>query len=177
MTQQKDGHAAATPAKGKAPIGEQLRMAREQRGVSLSEASAQTKLKVPYLDALEQGRFDELPAPIYAKNFVRIYANYLGLDGAELARSFSTRVGPETNFPPHATPSSSYHVARLLNLGLRKAFILVIVIAAIVLIGIRITRSSGAPGELLDPSARTTTELLDAQQPVADLDEPLPPLE
>ncbi len=71
----------ATPAP---PVGETLQAARERKGVDLYRAERDTKIRLRYLSALEDGDYDELPAPVYVKGFLRNYAIYLGLDPEEL---------------------------------------------------------------------------------------------
>ena len=71
----------ATPAP---PVGETLQAARERKGVDLYRAERDTKIRLRYLSALEDGDYDELPAPVYVKGFLRNYAIYLGLDPEEV---------------------------------------------------------------------------------------------
>jgi len=62
------------------PVGETLQLARERKGVDLYRAERDTKIRLRYLSALEDGDYAELPAPVYTKGFLRNYAIYLGLD-------------------------------------------------------------------------------------------------
>lgn len=55
-----------------------LRGLREERAISLEEASARTRIRVPLLEALEEGRIDALPGLVYARGFLRTYLNFLG---------------------------------------------------------------------------------------------------
>src|SRR5215213_11526608 len=75
----------ATPA---APVGETLQLARERKGVDLYRAERDTKIRLRYLAALEDGDFDELPAPVYTKGFLRNYAIYVGLDPDEALQRY-----------------------------------------------------------------------------------------
>lgn len=63
-----------------ATIGETLRAARERRGLSLSEASRLTRIAPRFLVALEEDDYGALPAPVYARGFLRSYATLLGLE-------------------------------------------------------------------------------------------------
>ncbi|MDQ7819568.1 MAG: DUF4115 domain-containing protein [Armatimonadota bacterium] len=65
-------------------IGERLRAAREARGLSLAAASAQTRIRAGYLQALEEEQFDRLPGRAYARGYLRAYARALGLDPDDL---------------------------------------------------------------------------------------------
>src|SRR4051795_10955130 len=67
----------ATPAP---PVGETLQLARERKGVDLYRAERDTKIRLRYLAALEDADWDDLPALVYTKGFLRNYAIYLGLE-------------------------------------------------------------------------------------------------
>jgi cytoskeleton protein RodZ len=74
-------------------IGSSLREARIRQGYDLAEAEVGTKIRGKYLDALEEERFDVLPAPTYVKGFLRSYADFLGLDGQLYVDEYTTRHG------------------------------------------------------------------------------------
>ncbi len=69
-------------------VGEILRQKRESYGQDLPTAAAQLHIRLPYLRAVEDGRFRDLPGMAYAAGFIRSYGEYLGLDGEELVRRF-----------------------------------------------------------------------------------------
>ncbi len=71
-------------------FGTWLRRQRELREISLREIADVTKISIRYLEALEQDRFDVLPAPVFAKGFLREYARYVGLDADEVVNSYLT---------------------------------------------------------------------------------------
>ncbi len=68
--------------------GADLRAARERVGWSLSEMADGLRIRYQYLEALEDGRINELPGNAYALGFMRTYATALGLDPDEIARRF-----------------------------------------------------------------------------------------
>ncbi len=72
-------------------IGTSLREARARRGIDLVRAEAETKIRAKYLQALEDERFDILPAETYVKGFLRTYAEYLGLDGQLYVDEYNSR--------------------------------------------------------------------------------------
>jgi cytoskeletal protein RodZ len=61
-------------------FGDELRLEREQRGVSLEAMCASTKLSIRQLLDVEAGNFAELPGGIFRKGFVRSYVRALELD-------------------------------------------------------------------------------------------------
>ncbi len=70
------------------PLGETLRRARQARGTTVEDAERVTRIPRKYLEALEQENYSILPAPVYARGFLRSYAGYLGLNAAELLPFF-----------------------------------------------------------------------------------------
>ncbi len=69
-------------------FGEELRRERELREVSREQLAAATKVSLRHLDALENGRFDQLPAAVFSKGFVRVIALHLGLDAERSTAAF-----------------------------------------------------------------------------------------
>lgn len=69
-------------------ISQILRETRTRHGISLEEVAQRTYIKLPYLVALEEGRLDQLPAPVYISGYIRQYAKLLGLDGNEMVRLY-----------------------------------------------------------------------------------------
>ncbi len=63
------------------PLGAQLKQQRIDQGITLERISENTKINIEYLQAIEEGRFDLLPAGFYGKIFVREYCNAVGADG------------------------------------------------------------------------------------------------
>ena len=72
-------------------IGSSLREARLRQELDFPELEARTKIRPKYLRALEDERFDILPAPTYVKGFLRSYAEALGLDGQPFVDEYSSR--------------------------------------------------------------------------------------
>jgi cytoskeleton protein RodZ len=72
---------------GVAAFGEDLRRAREERGVALETICAATKVSAKNIRALEAGAFAELPGGVFRRGFVRSYLGVLGLEeGAWMKR-------------------------------------------------------------------------------------------
>ena len=60
-------------------VGAALTKARTKRGLTLDEASRDTRIRVDHLRALEDEDFDQLPGEVYVRGSLRTYAQYLGL--------------------------------------------------------------------------------------------------
>jgi cytoskeleton protein RodZ len=79
---------------GSIDIGAALERARNDRGLSLEEVEQATKIRKRYLQGLERDDYSVLPDAVYAQGFLKTYANYLGLDGEELARELKSHRRP-----------------------------------------------------------------------------------
>lgn len=69
-------------------IGNQLRQAREQAGLSLEEIRDQTKIDIVSLRALERGDFDKISSPFYVRSHIRAYAKIVGLEPTYLLKKY-----------------------------------------------------------------------------------------
>ena len=72
-------------------LGQSLKEAREQKGVSLEEVEEVTRIRQKFLQALEEGNYGALPAETYVKGFLRTYAMYLELDPEEVLALYEGR--------------------------------------------------------------------------------------
>ncbi|HZC28316.1 MAG TPA: RodZ domain-containing protein [Gaiellaceae bacterium] len=72
-------------------IGNSLREARLRQQLELPELEQQTKIRSKYLKALEDEKFELLPAPTYVRGFLRSYADALGLEGQLYVDEYNSR--------------------------------------------------------------------------------------
>jgi cytoskeletal protein RodZ len=80
-----------------AEMGSELRRIREEKAISLEHVSAKTMIQPRLLNAIEEGKLDQLPEPVYIQGFIRRFADVLGLNGVEFAQAFPTN----SNIEPH----------------------------------------------------------------------------
>ncbi len=112
------------------PLGETLQRARLSRGVTFEEAERVTRISRKYLEALETENFSILPAPVFARGFLRSYADYLGLDPAELMPFFPVgHVEEPTLDPlPQVAEPRTWNMNGLIAVGV-VGFLILLVIA------------------------------------------------
>jgi transcriptional regulator with XRE-family HTH domain len=72
-------------------VGQKLRDARTQAGMSLDDVAAATRIPKVSLARLEEGRYELLPAPVFVRGFIRAYARAVQLDPNPLVRLFESR--------------------------------------------------------------------------------------
>jgi len=95
---------------GATSVAAVLRRARQQTGYALPDVATTLRIRLRYLEAIEDGRFDDLPGSVYAVGFIRTYAEFLNLDAEEMVRRFKDEVAgvdrqTELNFPAPAAES------------------------------------------------------------------------
>ncbi len=135
-----------------------LRREREAREVTLEEISDVTKISKTYLKALEEERFDVLPAPVFAKGFLREYARYVGLDPDEVVNSYLSALTveePEVG-PPQGQPQGRSSFEWMI--GVILAVALLVLVAVIGFAGFWAERSqrgnAGPADSSVEPAAR-----------------------
>ena len=130
-------------------IGDILRQSRVDRGITLADVEQDIRINRLYIEALENARFEELPAPVYARGFMRSYARHLGLDPEEAAlaipRDLPRPVGLEPSAGLRRTPPMSLPtiaITRPIALGL--AAVAVVLLLAVLIVPRLTGRSSSA---------------------------------
>jgi len=124
-----------------AAFGEDLRRAREERGVALETICQATKVPAKHIRALEAGALGELPGGVFRRGFVRSYLGALGLEeGAwmkrfeQSCRESGVRDPSEREWATFAENVSNNRGARRRRAGVRGLG-LGLVLAALVLAG------------------------------------------
>jgi cytoskeletal protein RodZ len=74
-------------------VGERLRAAREEKGVSLEDVAAQTRIPQRHLASIETADWDTLPAPTYTIGFAKSYASAVGLDRTDIGNQLREEMG------------------------------------------------------------------------------------
>lgn len=131
---------AASPSHQSADVGETLRNGRIVRGETLEQAARFTRIRLCYLRDLEDGdtsAFEPYPGRIYARFFVREYADHLGLDPVPLVSRFDADVAPAiVTLAPMPRPSRPAHQPRW-------AIGAALVLAALLSVGALLSRGEG----------------------------------
>jgi transcriptional regulator with XRE-family HTH domain len=112
------------------PLGETLRRARLSKGMTIEDAERVTRIPRKYLEALELENYGILPAPVYARGFLRSYAGYLGLDPKELLPFFP--VGhveePRLDPLPEVRQPKTWNANSLIAMGVIGGLILIVIL-------------------------------------------------
>ena len=74
-------------------VGDRLRVAREQKGLTLQEVALQTRIPIRHLEHIERGEWDSLPAATYSVGFARSYAQAVGLEPSDIGGHVREQLG------------------------------------------------------------------------------------
>src|SRR6185436_2677405 len=85
-------------------VGGFLRDLRARRGVSLDEIARKTRVAPRYLEALEADAFEDLPAPVFIRGFIRAYCQALGESPHEALSYYDARDGRVPQLPARPAP-------------------------------------------------------------------------
>jgi transcriptional regulator with XRE-family HTH domain len=88
-------------------IGQQLRAAREAKGLTLEDVERVTRIRARYLIALEADDFAALPSDIQARGFLHNYAQFLGLPVTALVANYAKLTGRKSILPLPAAPTKA----------------------------------------------------------------------
>lgn len=104
-----------------------LRETRIKQGRDIAVVATTLRIRQPYLQAIEEGRYQDLPGSTYAVGFVRGYAEFLGLDGPEIVRRFKQEnndlAGRAELVFPSATSGGGIPTGALLGLAVVGALV------------------------------------------------------
>lgn len=102
---------------GTLTLGEKLRKLRTDKRIALNEVSRVTKIRVEYLQFLEEGNYNELPADVYVRGFLKSYGDFLGVSEQSLYRLFEKEKGIRKNLEKSKNPKKVDTKIKTLNIS------------------------------------------------------------
>jgi cytoskeletal protein RodZ len=91
-----------------AGLGEQLKNARENAGLSIQDVANSLKLSPTLVSALENDDYSPLPEPVFVHGYIRNYANIVNLSPDRLLRSYDHGGTPSPNLTVTPTVSTRF---------------------------------------------------------------------
>ena len=145
-----------------ADIGATLRETRMRARIDISEVEVRTKIRAKYLRALENEEWDLLPGPVYVKSFLKTYGDYLGLDSRLLVDEFKRRYERPMEHEARTLASTARERERHRNPSRVSGLLmsprsvigiaLVVIVAALYIIGSHTGGGSGGVGNITTPT-------------------------
>lgn len=125
---------------GTLTLGERLRKLRSERRIAINEASRITRIQVQYLEYLEEGRYEKLPADVYVKGFLRSYGDFLGVDPHSLIKLFEKEKGIKKNLEesknPQAQKNNTVKAVNISSFVLTPQKIIFVVVVVVIISGL-----------------------------------------
>lgn len=118
---------------GSSRVGDQLRAAREAKGLTLEEIANQTRIPRRHLEAIEAGDWSRLPAPTYTMGFAKSYASAVGVDRTQIGEELRAEMGGQRPVSQAADVYEPADPARTMPRWLVLAAIAAIVVAVLAL--------------------------------------------
>lgn len=143
-------------------LGELLKAARLQKGVSLDEAASTTRIRRQWLGAIEDGDFRVFPGPAYATGMLRNYAIYLGLNPDEILLTYHALTPAE---PISMAPATTVGEERLRRRSRRKTSWIFISLLALLLAGFGVKKYDDNSHSAGTASPISTSGLVSPQPP------------
>jgi cytoskeletal protein RodZ len=143
-------------------LADRLVAAREARGVDLLRAERETKIRRQYLAAMERGAWDEVPAGVYARGFLRNYAIYLGLDPDEVLETWHRERGEVPVEPAIVVPRPITAPRRGIVLGpglIVAALVSLAALGIVAYMGFQLLRFSEPPPLVVTDPPTAVTEV------------------
>ncbi len=145
-------------------VGALLKASRTRLGIDLATIADTLRIRLVYLEAIEDGRYEDLPGGTYAVGFIRSYGDQLGLDGMELVRRFKLETGTES--PAAAQPISFPKPVKTLGLPVGAILTVAVAVAAL-LAGGWLLFSSNDRASLMPKIPAALNEKVGTPEPVA----------
>lgn len=150
------------------PLGDMLRERRQEHQWTLDQVAQQTRIRQDFLQALEEGEYDRLPADVQVRGFLRTYAQALGLDAKETVDLYQEERGlPDlVSIAPLSHPPRARSCA-LPSLGF--AILATVIVAAIAIVIDRGWLNPATIPPTASPPIPTPTRILPTATPTAQV--------
>lgn len=143
--------------------GDLLVSARRSRGMSISKAAVALNLDESVVLALEENRFADLGAPVFARGHLRKYARLLGLNADDVIRAYDAVATEQSAAAMAVSPTVAQPVSESSGGWILKILV-VLAVVAVAFVVWRIVQDDEAPFSLstvtapVEPGVRPATE-------------------
>ncbi|MFV8570772.1 RodZ domain-containing protein [Marinobacter sp. SBS5] len=163
------------------PVGQQLKRAREAKGLSVSAIAEQQHLRSSIVQAIEAGDYEKIDTELFLKGYVRAYARQVGLNADSVIRDLDVELAPARKRREEAlqaNPLIDIERRKKRKQRMAKAILWLLLIGVVAFISIHfITRDQSVVGDSVAPAAETTArDEVDASESLVEpvVSEPAP---
>ena len=91
-------------------VGAKLKAAREAQDMTVSQVAEYTRIKSQQIEGIERNDFSSIPAPMYVKGFIKLYAQTVEPEPEPLIALYEAQIQGEKPGKPKVRPSSRKNV-------------------------------------------------------------------
>src|SRR5690349_11833541 len=150
-----------------ATIGEQLRLAREARGIALREICDQTRISVHYLEAIEANDYKRLPGGVFNRSFIKAYAKYIGFNEHEAVEGYTRYLREHGDEAADEVNTHPMHSKVYTDTPATRSPVLTVVLAILILAILTAARSEEHTSELQSRRDLVCRLLLEKKKPAS----------
>ena len=144
---------------------QELKATREALGLSLEDVFNQTRVRVVYLQAIENKEFHLLPVPVYTKNFIKIYARVLGIDSEPIIKDYENYLNSLKE--AQTLPTENISGKELLSAritGHKTYWVIAFVLMAIIVVSWIIYKQYESSSDIINSTNRITNAIRQNQE-------------
>jgi len=144
---------------------QELKATREALGLSLEDVFNQTRVRVVYLQAIENKEFHLLPVPVYTKNFIKIYARVLGIDSEPIIKDYENYLNSlkeAQTLPPEKVSGKKLLSTRIT--GRKTRWVIAFVLMAIIVVSWIIYKQYESSSDIINSTNRITNAIRQNQE-------------
>lgn len=141
-------------------VANRLQKCRQEKGFSLQQVSAATKIQLKYLEYLELGDYQSLPGEIYIRNWLKLYADFLALPAKELINDYKKEKNVSDQFKEEVYKKENKFIKYLGPHFIRKIILALVVLSALGYLSWEINNIIAPPEvEIFSPSNNLKTSV------------------
>jgi len=147
---------------------QKLKTQRESMGLSLEDVFKKIRIRSSYLDAMEKGEFNLLPDAVYTKNFIKIYAKFLGVDEDPILSDYNDylnsqkeELAPLDEEPPEPQPIFA-------SIANKKKYVGIIVVLIVVFAVWLIVKQNTPAPEEINLSGKVNVPVAEVKDPIVN---------
>ena len=133
---------------------QKLKMKRESLGLSPDDVFKKIRIRTRYIEAIENSEFDQLPDPVYTKNFIKTYARFLNIDENPVLQDYDAYLNAhreEQTPPPEPPPETKSFFA---SFAARKNYWgILLVLIIFISIWLILKQNQSVPEDINTPAA------------------------
>ncbi|MFO7994144.1 MAG: DUF4115 domain-containing protein [Marinobacter sp.] len=138
------------------PAGQQLRRAREQKGLSVSAVAEAQHLRPAVIHAIEEGNYEQIDSELFLKGYVRTFARQVGLDPDAVIATLDKELEPlrqEKAQAEELNPLVDIERRRHRKRRIAKVLFYILIIAIVVFVGLRFLDTMGTTSSPEEPDS------------------------